>query len=252
MASGDLADVDRSIITVEYVADGLFEPATTKVPLSSEGENGTQGGGGSFPFAIAGGAAAALVGVALIGVGVKKARNKDSEDDDDSEDMDGIDEMSSSIPPGELNSSDEDDLGKEAAYDMSKMVSPQNSQLSFDTTLQTTEVSDPSTTMSSPNPDNSALISTSAGLGPIIEMTPNEQLVNADGKLGIEPAYNDESEFVGVGIAQQLDDCDNHSTLFGAGNGSIAGQSGQSATGSLASVDGRGSILNDICGNDFV
>lgn len=248
MASGDLADVDRSIITVEYVADGLFEPATTKVPLSSEGENGTQGGGGSFPYAIAGGAAAALVGVALIGVGVKKARNND----DDSEDMDGIDEMSSSIPPGELNSSDEDDLGKEDAYDMSKMVSPQNSQLSFDTTLQTTEVSDPSTVMSSPNPDNSALISTSAGLGPIIEMTPSEQLVNADGKLGIEPAYNDEAEFVGVSIAQQLDDCDNHSTLFGAGNGSIAGQSGQSATGSLASVDGRGSILNDICGNDFV
>ena len=251
MASGDLADVDPSIITVEYVADGLFEPATTKVPLSSEGENGAQGSGESFPYAIAGGAAAALVGVALIGVGVKKARNRDSEDDDDS-DMNGIDEMSSSIPPGELNSSDEDDLGKEAAYDMSKMVSPQNSQMSFDTTLQTTEVSDPSTTMSSPHPDNSAMISTSAGLGPIIEMTPNEQLVNADGKLGIEPAYNDEAEFVGVGIAQQLDDCDNHSTLFGTGTGSVAGQSGQSATGSLASVDGRGSILNDVAGTDFV
>ena len=67
---------DPSIIAVEYVADGLYEPATTQVTLNSSDENNQGGGGGSFPYAIAGGAAAALVGVALIGVGVKKHRNR--------------------------------------------------------------------------------------------------------------------------------------------------------------------------------
>ena len=253
MASGDLADVDPSIIAVEYVADGLYEPATTQVTLNSSEENGQGSGDGSFPYGIAGGAAAALVGVALIGVGVKKHRSRNNDDDEDSENY-GIDEMGSSIPD-ELNSSDENDLGKEAAYDMAKMASPQSSQLTFDTT----EISDPSTTissMSSPGPvmnesaNDTALISTSANLGPIIEMPSNEEL-EADGKLGIEKPYNDDSEFVGVGIAQQLDDCDNHSTLFGTQHhghgGSITGsQSAQSGAGSLASVDGRGSILNDI------
>ena len=254
MATGDLADVDPSIIAVEYVADGLYEPATTQVTLNSSDESNQGGGGGSFPYAIAGGAAAALVGVALIGVGVKKHRNRNSDGDEDSENY-GIDEMGSSIPD-ELNSSDEHDLGKEAAYDMAKLASPQSSHMTFDTT----EISDPSTTMSSPGPvmnesalvsvNETALISTSADLGPIIEMPSNDEL-DADGKLGIERPYNDDSEFVGVGISQQLDDCDNHSTLFGTQHqghgGSMAGsRSAQSGTGSLASVDGRGSILNDI------
>jgi hypothetical protein len=239
MDSGDLADVDPSIVAVAYVSDGLYEPATTQVTLNTEEDN--REGGGSFPIGIAAGAAAALVGAILIGAGVKRHRDKHDDEDDDR----GMDEMGS--VPSEFNVSDEHDLEKEAAYDMAKLTSPQSSYMTNDTT----EISDPSTTvMSSPGPMGTTVISTSADLGPIVESPANDG-VDSDGKLGIDRPYDDDSEFVGVGIAQQLDDCDNQSSaLFTTqdnGNESLNGsRSAQSATGSLASVDGRGSILNDL------